>query len=151
MVETAETALGGLGGAGAALLLLGGLAKDRTHSRSTAESPLLRLALLLSATGHCACAGVALVTLVRTLILGSPLRGTWALSEIHIIDLSYGLGLTTLTLQTWSLIIHSASHCSGCNTPAGGASAKATHMVQNASAVACLCHEVAWPPFLEVL
>ncbi len=54
--EVVETALGGLGGAGAAVLLLGGLAKASTHSRSTAESPLLRLALLLSATGSCACA-----------------------------------------------------------------------------------------------
>ena len=38
------------------MLLLGGLAKDVTHSRSTAESPLLRLGLLLSATGPRACA-----------------------------------------------------------------------------------------------
>ena len=64
--ETVETVLDRLGGAGAAVPLLGGLAKDSTHSRSTAERPLLRLALLLSATGHCACAGMAVASSAST-------------------------------------------------------------------------------------
>jgi len=49
----------GLGGAGAAVLLLVvlllGSMRDVTHSRSTDESPLLRVALALSVTGHFAC------------------------------------------------------------------------------------------------
>lgn len=59
IVDPTNAVTAGLGGAGAAVLLLVvlllGSKRDVTHSRSTAESPLLRLASALSVTGHFAC------------------------------------------------------------------------------------------------
>lgn len=78
--------LAGLGGAGAAVLLLGGWVKDVTHSRSTAESPLLRLGLLLSATGHRACAEGSVLHREKSEIFsqhGCAIHAVWTLRSSH--------------------------------------------------------------------
>ena len=90
IVDPTNAVAAGLGGGGAAVLLLVvlllGSKRDVTHWRSTAESPLLRLALTLSVTGHFACTYIR-TELMRTMsesVKNFSLAGRVLLSSVSL-------------------------------------------------------------------